>query len=319
MAPTVRGRAPLALLPVRPVGRGRACPSTCPADRSTTTRSTTPTGQPRAPALRRRVVDGPGLRRRVRLRPPAYVTDFTYADFPQEHPELPAVQMLRDDQDDDADGRTPLALLLAVPPNGPRTDRPHLCITTRWPTPNACTRARARRVHTRPASAARRKQAHLLHSGDRYKAQYRTHPGIPNESARDSSCNSRPRRPRDSRHEHRATSTRHRSEHHQEHADPRHEPAASCRRTCRTGGTPGGSRAPRRRRSEGPAEPRAGHHLGTGRARRGGVVGGPATPCRAGQCHRSPDSRSNTRRTTRGTTSGTTRDTPRGHTRGNPW
>lgn len=108
-----------------------ACPSTCPADRSTTTRSTTPTGQPQAPALRRRVVDGPGLRRRVRLRPPAYVTDFTYADLPQEHLELPAVQMLRDDQDDDADGRTPLALLLAVTPHGPRTDPAHLCITTR--------------------------------------------------------------------------------------------------------------------------------------------------------------------------------------------
>ncbi|MFJ5646381.1 hypothetical protein, partial [Streptomyces sp. NPDC093223] len=48
-------------------------------------------------------VDEPGRRRRVRLRRRRYVCEMTYADDHQEH---------------EADGRAPLALLLAVPSTG---------------------------------------------------------------------------------------------------------------------------------------------------------------------------------------------------------
>lgn len=196
------------------------------------------------------------------------------------------------------------------------------------PPPIAHTYASRPDGRLRPPLRAPHRASHLLHSQSHkarwrtevcYEPRYRTHTQAFLIRRRVTPLATRVREgAADSRHEHRATSTRHRPDFPQEHADGGHRPAASCRRTSRAGCTPGGSRAPRRRRPERPAEPWAGHHLGTGRARRGGVVGGPATPCRAGQCHRSPDARSNTRRTTRGTTEGTTRDTPRGHTRGNP-
>lgn len=62
--------------------------------------------------------------------------------------------------------RTPLALSLAIPPHGTRTDRPHLCITIRRPP--------SREPHRQPGTVgltssvrpARSLRAHLLHSGD---------------------------------------------------------------------------------------------------------------------------------------------------------
>lgn len=61
--------------------------------------------------------------------------------------------------------RTPLALLLAVPPNGPRTDPPHLCITT--PTAASRTAVRVKAL------------AFTKTQGSRYKPRYKTHLGIP--------------------------------------------------------------------------------------------------------------------------------------------
>jgi hypothetical protein len=74
------------------------------------------------------------------------------------------------------------------PPRAPATDPSHLCITTQRPRQSSCIHkdTRQRASHRQPRST----RAHLMHYGPCYNPRYRTHLGIPDESARDRSCNS---------------------------------------------------------------------------------------------------------------------------------
>ena len=112
-----------------------------PPDTSTTTRTTRATGRSTPPALRRRVADEPGRRRRVRLRHPPYVSEMTYADEHQEHEQLHA----------DASCK-----ICHADPNDARTDLPHLCITSR---------RRLQRVHACTSTRVHAKRGTPLATG----------------------------------------------------------------------------------------------------------------------------------------------------------
>lgn len=100
------------------------------------------------------------------------------------------------------------------------------------------------RVHEHTRARERSTRSHLMHYG----------PGT---------CRASGEGAGDSRHEHRATPTRHGTEHHQEHDDDGDRTAAAACRASGAGGTPGGSRAPGRARPKRPADPWGGHRADT--------------------------------------------------------